>query len=378
MDKAANRLLRRSEVRATSITELMLIIIFVFLMILAATRVDKASLHADNIILQAKLDEANRIIKLFQEASNEENPITALTTLRRDKQNLKVQVERQKEKIRELDKLKSDAVRENQALKTRLTVLDKIRETLKTHRLLDAHGNVDRQHLREIVENARDQNATRQFLLLAQGEKTLEAVKRLAGLAGKVRQLLGLEQNADEKDILGAATQLSRDNKNIGEILRLPKHSSAAEIVRAVREVIRKLDESKKALGEYSIRLSHAEQRGQGTPECWRKGGRTEYLLSVVISDDGYEVRGGWSSERSTDARTIPGIREIQRKIPTIKQFIRLASSIHKHGLSGGFQCLYTVRIHDATSLTNKLGWEKRRVVLMNYFHTFKFKDKLW
>lgn len=331
----------RSDIRNTSITELMLIFVFLFLLMLAATETELLS-------AEAKISDLER----FKEQVFETNGITSEEAKQKITQQtvltskLREQVAGLKSDFVGLSQKLADKDKQIRAMTSRLVAADDLKQKLVQYGILGRDGRLDAAALAAGVEASQSLPALRAALQLdknANAAAITEKVLATAELAKAVRDSLDINDQQPVSVVMAA------------------------------------LDEQSKNLSDMADRVqADADRRGQGIPECWRKDGKSQYLFNITITDRGYSVYPGWDEDRKGDLRRIPGVKAMIGSIPNSGKFASLARPIFNHGKSGRFPCLYTVRIYDGTSRGNKSGWKNAVATLNRYFHRFETTERSW
>lgn len=111
-------------------------------------------------------------------------------------------------------------------------------------------------------------------------------------------------------------------------------------------------------------------QAGVGDPACWTtKDGRFEYLYHISIHDDGFVIRKAWPAHRSGQLEEIgaPKLKSPSRKLsPEI--FRKLMAPLWAYGRAHN-KCRFFVEVVDRTSPVSKEAWQGNLQLVEDVFY---------
>lgn len=232
---------------------------------------------------------------------------------------------------------------------------------------------------------------------------TLESIKaeaaeqqrRIAQLETVLKDLGGksVKDLSREKQRLEAAVKAALKEK--GELLRQidrfkkaqaavdrelkaaqKKVKRAEQAQKAVAEMHKELDTStppqlvkkfKERQGRYKNLKERADKQGVGNPLCWTDDGEAEYLFSIAILESGmFRVKGIYPDRRAKELRTMGWSYARQERIMTWQQFKEWMDVFWNYGQRND-RCRFMVKVQDRTK--TKRRWKDGLALVENYFY---------
>ena len=320
-------LLRRIELRNTTITEILLVFVFLILLLLQGAYAEISDTvkqgDADRQVLEAALEEkASEVAALKDEfrtrglSESEMNAVVhenlsriqsanaRIATLVEEKAAAETQLERQG--------------RKQIALKAELERLSSLVETLRRQGLVDG------------FEPSEDAKRFQTLLSDYRSARKIVAVDDipLADAAGRMQQkarTLGDRAERAERRVRSLETQMAA--------LRRETTALAAKM-RERERLIAQLRQPPKA---------HGMEPGN----CWN---RKEYLYGITIEGNDFVVTRKWPSSRDAEVRRTPALKWIEKERMNRGQFKAMGRRVYEYSLKQNPSCRYFVDIDLANS----------------------------
>ena len=111
------------------------------------------------------------------------------------------------------------------------------------------------------------------------------------------------------------------------------------------------------------------QKGGKGVPPCWTdSNGKAEYIFSIWLRNESYEVVRAWPKHREVAAMDLQAVKLMMNQNLAKKQFRKHAKQIYDWSVTN--ECRHYVKIHD-TKENNKPTYKKMLLTVEDYFYKY-------
>ena len=404
---------RRQDLLGTTLTEIMMLLVFIFLVVVGAASAEtqvareKAS-HAEAAAkayrnrVQAVLDELGVGLK---DLPRHWSRLVNLEKLEKKHKEILDEMARREVAHLTLRKEKEEIEKNRQALQDRVKAVEramaeaekKTRNTL-TRELAGAQETVERLK-REMSDQRKSLSAAqdRDETLKRDLEEARSAIARLSSQLAGEKKTVATNQNRTatlKRELADATAEVKRLTKELSAksqssaskdkqktALESNLNSANAVIKRLVKEVAglkqalssenKRIAALQEALG-WSAEDEEEEEKGDGDPfgrtdpPCWTDTyGNIEYTLHVIMRDNGFVLRRAWPASRDDDARALGLFGIPLGSLVSTNRFKTLGNRILQADRSRG--CHFWVEISDETN--SKISYKKKMQTIESFYY---------
>ena len=351
---------RSGAILGLSMTEIMLLLVFVFLIVVAATaaQLESATDEMDEVketLKQLGLDLNDLPENWSRLRISESNLRDYKQTVEGTLTQLGVSLDDLPDRWNRLVSIEALEVEHRKAL-------DELKEKKREKQSLEAK-------VKEFEAQIADIRQKQPQDVEQLTEQLIKARKRIADLESEHKQVLDdlTEGNREQQDLEVKVIELEQQIATLKQMRSQDRRQLEKELIEARRNI----DRQKQELEKINRKVADLKGKigGVDKPPCWPDAdGRPQFLLSMIMYDQGFKPERAWPDSRTSEAGEL-GLTEESlgrvRKFIANERYRQKFAPIYRKSVED--DCRHFVFVYDET--TSKKDYKRQMKLIEGYFY---------